>query len=145
MPAAAPLPKTRKRPPLLLAGAAILIAAGAWMVLRPSGSASLPPFAPPVYLGAVLESEASPADIPGASQRVHIYSVKAETEKLMNFYRSELMGRGLKMTAQGGGPYGGFLQASDSSGRRTVFVEVDAPEDKPGEAAKITVRVIDKN
>jgi hypothetical protein len=96
-----------------------------------------------VFGGAALLDQQS-NEVQGASQRISIYSATAGTEDLLAFFRKELLARGLRMAAQGGGPYGGFLQAADESGNRTVFVEVDAPEDKPGQPAKITLRVIDK-
>jgi len=106
-------------------------------------SVKLPAFVPPVYPGAVLQAEQSD-EVQSGRQHIRIYSVKAGTETLLDFYRKELTARNLHMAAQGGGPYGGFLQAADDTGNRAVFVEVDAPEDKPAEPAKITIRVIDK-
>ena len=141
--AALSAPQKKKRRAWAVAAVAI-VAAGSWMALQRGGPPKLPLFVPPVYGGANLQSEES-NEAQGSAQRIRIYSVKAPTETVLGFYRKELLSRGLKMAAQGGGPYGGFLQAADDSGRRTVFVEVDAPEDKPAEPAKITLRVLDKH
>jgi hypothetical protein len=125
------------------AGIAVLASAYYFASGTRGGASKLPPFVPPVYPAAVMTAEQSD-DVQGGRQHIRIYTVKAATEDLLGFYRKELTARSLHMAAQGGGPYGGFLQAADDSGNRAVFVEVDAPEDKPGEPAKITVRVIDK-
>jgi hypothetical protein len=138
-----PTARTKRIAAVSAAGAVVLASAYYFASGSRSVPSNLAPFVPPVYPGAILNAEKSDV-VQGGRQHLRLYTVKGATEDLLGFYRKELTARGLHMVAQGGGPYGGFLQAADDGGNRAVFVEVDAPEDKPGEPAKITMRVIDK-
>ena len=103
---------------------------------------ALPAGFPPVYPGASLEDSRSNT-ITGGWQRAFVYTSKARATDLIPFYRKSLLSAGMQMMAEGAGPYGGILRAQDAPGKRSVSVEVDAPEDQPNRAARITVTVTD--
>lgn len=71
------------------------------------------------------------------------YTVQAKADEIIAFYRKELMQANLQVMAEGGGTYGGMLRAQAKNKKRAVYVDVDAPEEKPKEIPKIVVTVID--
>jgi hypothetical protein len=84
------------------------------------------------------------AAVEGGWQRAFIYSAKGKAAEIVAYYRRALVGGGSLVMAEGGGTYGGMLRAQDKDGKRMIYVDVEAPEDAPTQAPKITVTVIDK-
>jgi hypothetical protein len=109
----------------------------------PSGPPpALPEGFPPVFSGAELKDQRT-APVQGGWQRAFVYTAKAKSEEVIAFYRRALMSAGLLVMAEGGGAYGGMLRAQDQGKKRAVYVDVDAPEDKPAQTPRITVTVVD--
>ena len=109
----------------------------------PQGPApALAPGFPPTFPDATISSNKTDA-VPGGWQRVFTYSAKGKAADIISFYRKELLAAGLQMMAEGGGTYGAMLRAQDKSGKRTMSVDVDAPEDAPKQAPTVKVVIFD--
>ena len=145
MPAPAPDPSTRRsrRRAAIFIAVVIVLVAGYRLVTQRSAPAGapLPANFPPVYPGATSDGTGSD-QVADSLRRAFRYTSKAKADELVSFYREQLPKFGLKIVAQGGGPYGGVVQAVDASGKRAVTVEIDAPEGSP-EPARIRVSVMD--
>jgi hypothetical protein len=102
----------------------------------------LPPGFPPTFPGSSGEGSRSKA-VEGGWTRVFDYTAKGKAEDIISFYRKALTDAGLLVMAEGGGPYGGMLRAQAKDTKRSVSVDVEAPEDKPGQSPKITVSIVD--
>ena len=71
------------------------------------------------------------------------YSVTGKASDIMAHYRKELRAAGLDIMAEGAGTYGAMLRAQDKTGKRSLSVDVDAPEDSPKQAPVIKVVIFD--
>ena len=132
---------------------AALAAAGLYLLNRqpaqqktagiPTGPApALPPGFPPTFPGSSLQgNHTNPME--GGWTRAFDYTVKAKADDIIAFYRKALTDAGLQVMAEGGGPYGGMLRAQAKDKKQAVYVDVEAPEDKPDQVPKITVTVVD--
>ena len=137
----------------------VLLGAGtAWLISRPrAGEAPVaaavskvptgpaPPLAPgfpPTFPNATITSGKTDA-VEGGWQRIYSYSAKGNASDIVAYYRKELRAAGFDLMAEGAGTYGAMLRAQDKSGKRSLSVDVDAPEEAPKQAPVIKVVIFD--
>ena len=103
----------------------------------------LPAGFPPLYPGATLKDVTTNSGQSGWEHGYLYTGITAKAADIVSFYRKELPKFDMRVVAEGAGPYGAMLRAQSSDKKRLVMVDVDAPEDKPKEPAKITINILD--